>query len=69
MSVENVYNEEFKTVYLDGSNHIVYGIKIDDTKLNPNITQDITDTPGVSGADLDYVIDYMEYYNRLQKDL
>lgn len=69
--VSEIDNEEFTAIYVDNANKILYGVPVNVEKpiIHPDITHNTTDNPSVSGADLDYAIEYMEYYNRPQKDL
>lgn len=68
LSVEkDVENPEYKVVYLDESNKILYSINIDDIIYNPDITHDSTTDESITGKDLSSAINYMESNDRPQK--
>ena len=66
---KDVENPEYKVVYLDESNKILYSINIDDVIYNPDITHDSTTDESITGKDLSSVINYMESNDRPQKDI
>ena len=66
---KDVENPEYKVVYLDESNKILYSININDVIYNPDITHDSTTAESITGKDLSSAINYMESNNRPQKDI
>ena len=66
---KDVENPEYKVVYLDESNKILYSININDVIYNPDITHDSTTDESITGKDLSSAINYMESNNRPQKDI
>ena len=59
-SVEEIENPEYKVVYLDSDDKILYGVTVDDV---------ITDNLSVASNDISKAITYMENNNHPQKNL
>ena len=64
---KDIENPEYKVVYLDESNKILYSINVDDVIYNPDITHNSTTDESITGKDLSYAIYYMESKDRPQK--
>ena len=59
-SVEEIENPEYKVVYLDSDDKILYGVNVDNV---------ITDNLSVVSKDISKAITYMENNNQPQKNL
>ena len=66
---KDIENPEYKVVYLDESNKILYSINVDDVIYNPDITHNSTTDESITGKDLSYAINYMESKDRPQKNI